>query len=214
MTDCCRTCATACERLRNSPSFTIVSLADAGAWDRREYRDLQLCRRRAAEAASLPRCRSYRAGARKAAAGRPERDLNAELPGLEQSEYGLPIYAPRSRVARQRSPERANRCNCASGQVSAHYFDIFGIQAVLGRTFAADEDQPGKEHVVVLSHAIWESQFGADPKLIWANHPSGWRAVHRDRRASRGRVVRPLVCADLDTAGVQAREHDAQLPLV
>ena len=29
-------------------------------------------------------------------------------------------------------------------RVSAHYFDIFGIQAALGRTFAADEDQPGQ----------------------------------------------------------------------
>jgi putative ABC transport system permease protein len=50
--------------------------------------------------------------------------------------------------------------------VSAHYFDIFRPQVVLGRTFAADEDQAGKDRVVVLSHAIWESQFGADPKLI------------------------------------------------
>jgi putative ABC transport system permease protein len=52
------------------------------------------------------------------------------------------------------------------GFISAHYFDIFGVHAALGRTFAADEDQPGKNRVVVLSHAIWESQFGADPKLI------------------------------------------------
>lgn len=52
------------------------------------------------------------------------------------------------------------------GQVSAHYFDIFGTQAVLGRTFAADEDQPGKGRVVELSHAIWVSRFGADPKII------------------------------------------------
>jgi len=51
-------------------------------------------------------------------------------------------------------------------RVSAHYFDIFGIKAVLGRTFAADEDQRGKEHVAVLSHALWVSQFGADPKII------------------------------------------------
>lgn len=50
--------------------------------------------------------------------------------------------------------------------VSAPYFGIFGTRAVLGRTFAADEDQPGKGHVVILSHAIWESRFGADPKLI------------------------------------------------
>ena len=50
--------------------------------------------------------------------------------------------------------------------VSADYFNIFGIRPVLGRTFAADEDQAGKANVVVLSHALWESQFGADPKLV------------------------------------------------
>jgi predicted permease len=51
-------------------------------------------------------------------------------------------------------------------RVSAHYFDIFGIQASLGRTFAGDEDQPGKERVAVLSHALWSSQFGAEPGAI------------------------------------------------
>jgi putative ABC transport system permease protein len=52
------------------------------------------------------------------------------------------------------------------GLVSAPFFDIFGTRPVLGRTFAADEDQPGKDHVVLLSHAIWQSQFGGDPNLI------------------------------------------------
>src|SRR5215510_7514476 len=32
-------------------------------------------------------------------------------------------------------------------RVSAHYFDIFGIQAERGRTFLPDEDQPGKNRV-------------------------------------------------------------------
>lgn len=50
--------------------------------------------------------------------------------------------------------------------VSPHYFDIFGIQAILGRTFAADEDQAGKAHVAILSHALWATQFGADPKIV------------------------------------------------
>ncbi|MGH9663835.1 MAG: ABC transporter permease, partial [Bryobacteraceae bacterium] len=51
-------------------------------------------------------------------------------------------------------------------RVSPHYFDIYGMKAVLGRTFAPDEDQPGKNHVAVLSHALWESQFGSDPAVI------------------------------------------------
>jgi putative ABC transport system permease protein len=55
------------------------------------------------------------------------------------------------------------------GRVSARYFEIFGIRAVLGRTFLPDEDQPGKDKVVVLSHALWVSQFGADPAIVGRN---------------------------------------------
>lgn len=50
--------------------------------------------------------------------------------------------------------------------VSSHYFDVFGVKAALGRTFAEGEDQPGHEKVVVLSHALWQTQFGADPAII------------------------------------------------
>jgi putative ABC transport system permease protein len=52
------------------------------------------------------------------------------------------------------------------GKVSARYFDIFGIKAERGRTFLPDEDQPGRDHVAVLSHALWVSQFGADPSIV------------------------------------------------
>src|ERR1022692_3130834 len=51
-------------------------------------------------------------------------------------------------------------------RVSASYFDIFGVQAALGRTFATDEDQLGKSQVVVLCHRLWENRFGADPSII------------------------------------------------
>ena len=51
-------------------------------------------------------------------------------------------------------------------RVSPHYFDIFGIRPVLGRAFAAEEDQLGKERVVILSHKLWETQFGADPGIV------------------------------------------------
>jgi putative ABC transport system permease protein len=52
------------------------------------------------------------------------------------------------------------------GRVSAEYFRVFGIQAVLGRTFLPGEDQLGKHEVAVLSHALWVSQFGADPQIV------------------------------------------------
>jgi len=53
-----------------------------------------------------------------------------------------------------------------AGRVSAGYFEVFAVKPFLGRTFAADEDQPGKEHVVVLSHRLWTSQFGGDPGIV------------------------------------------------
>jgi predicted permease len=50
--------------------------------------------------------------------------------------------------------------------VSASYFDLFGLRAAVGRTFEASEDQPGHEHVVVLSHRLWASQFGMDTAVV------------------------------------------------
>ena len=59
-------------------------------------------------------------------------------------------------------------------RVSSHYFDIFGIKATLGRTFADDEDQNGKNHVAVLSHALWASQFGSDRTPPGEHDTPGW----------------------------------------
>jgi putative ABC transport system permease protein len=53
-----------------------------------------------------------------------------------------------------------------AARVSASYFDIYQIAPAIGRTFAVDEDRPGKEHVVVLSHRVWASRFGGDAALV------------------------------------------------
>ena len=49
--------------------------------------------------------------------------------------------------------------------VSAGYFKVFGAEPELGRTFLPGEDELGKHHVAVISHAIWASQFGSDPSI-------------------------------------------------
>ncbi len=51
-------------------------------------------------------------------------------------------------------------------RVSADYFQAFAVQAHIGRTFAVDEDQPGAEPVVVLSHAAWYTHFGGDARIL------------------------------------------------
>jgi len=49
---------------------------------------------------------------------------------------------------------------------SASVLQILGVQTELGRIFTADEDQPGKNHEVLLSFALWKSQFAGDPQIV------------------------------------------------
>jgi putative ABC transport system permease protein len=51
-------------------------------------------------------------------------------------------------------------------RVSASYFKALGVDATLGRTFAASENEVGNDLEVVLSNRIWQSRFGGDPKVI------------------------------------------------
>jgi putative ABC transport system permease protein len=53
--------------------------------------------------------------------------------------------------------------------VTANVLSLLGVQPELGRTFSADEDQIGREHVVVLSHALWQRRFNRDPGIVNRN---------------------------------------------
>jgi putative ABC transport system permease protein len=49
--------------------------------------------------------------------------------------------------------------------VSASFFPLLGIEARLGRVFLPDEEQPGRDSVVLVSHGLWQRRFGANPNL-------------------------------------------------
>ncbi len=51
-------------------------------------------------------------------------------------------------------------------RATAGLFETIGAKPALGRTFAQDEDQPGKDHVIVLSHRLWQTSFGADHGIV------------------------------------------------
>ncbi len=51
-------------------------------------------------------------------------------------------------------------------RVSAHYFDVLGIHPFLGRGFTEEEDRPNGPNAVILNHALWQSVFHADPKIV------------------------------------------------
>jgi putative ABC transport system permease protein len=52
------------------------------------------------------------------------------------------------------------------GLVSWDLFDLLKVQPALGRTFRAEEDAPGKDSVIVLSHGTWQRRFGSDPNVL------------------------------------------------
>jgi predicted permease len=53
-----------------------------------------------------------------------------------------------------------------AGVVSSGFFSVLGVQPILGRVFTAEEDQPGKNHEVVLTWKLWQQRYGSDPNVI------------------------------------------------
>ncbi len=49
---------------------------------------------------------------------------------------------------------------------SPNLFGLLGVAPSLGRTFTPDEQQPGKDHVAILSDLVWRTQFHADPHVL------------------------------------------------
>ncbi|HEX8140372.1 MAG TPA: ABC transporter permease [Pyrinomonadaceae bacterium] len=51
-------------------------------------------------------------------------------------------------------------------RVSAGLFEMLGARPAQGRTFLAEEDQPGHDAVAILSHSLWQRRFGGDPNIV------------------------------------------------
>jgi len=58
-------------------------------------------------------------------------------------------------------PERVE-----GASVSATLFPLLGMAPEKGRNFREDEDKPGAERVVMLSHALWVRRFASDPAIV------------------------------------------------
>jgi putative ABC transport system permease protein len=53
-----------------------------------------------------------------------------------------------------------------AGVVSHGFFDVLGVPPLLGRTFRSEDDLPGADAVLVLSHDHWKRRHGGDPGIV------------------------------------------------
>jgi putative ABC transport system permease protein len=58
-------------------------------------------------------------------------------------------------------PERV-----AAASITADLLPLLGVGPVTGRGFLPEEETPGRNRVVLLSHGLWKRQFGGDPQLL------------------------------------------------
>ncbi|MGA9770127.1 MAG: ABC transporter permease [Blastocatellia bacterium] len=75
----------------------------------------------------------------------------------------LAAFAPRTlSLGTEGKPELVS-----ADVVSGNYFDVLGVKAAFGRTFAAEEDQTaGGPAVAVLSYGLWQRSFASDRQII------------------------------------------------
>jgi putative ABC transport system permease protein len=48
----------------------------------------------------------------------------------------------------------------------SNFFSLLGARPLLGRTWAAGEDEPGQDRVAILSFGLWQSHFAGDNKIV------------------------------------------------
>ncbi|MGO4883855.1 MAG: ABC transporter permease [Bryobacteraceae bacterium] len=58
-------------------------------------------------------------------------------------------------------PEEINAAHISPG-----FFDLLGVAGIQGRTFAAQESEPGSNRVVILSQGIYQRRFGGNPRIV------------------------------------------------
>ncbi|MGC2171805.1 MAG: ABC transporter permease [Candidatus Sulfotelmatobacter sp.] len=65
---------------------------------------------------------------------------------------------------------RGEPAHLTGAVVSANMFSVLGVPPAMGRDFIPEEDKPiGTGLPVILSHSLWQSRFGSDPRIVGQN---------------------------------------------
>jgi putative ABC transport system permease protein len=61
---------------------------------------------------------------------------------------------------------RGNPQRYTGGYVTEDFFKIIGVAPILGRDFTAEDNKPGAEKVTIISHEIWQRDFGGASNIV------------------------------------------------
>ncbi len=87
------------------------------------------------------------------------RDLKSQATVFE--EVGILSRTANFNLTGDGEPERL-----AATRISASLFPLLRVIPALGRGFTEEEDQSGQDHVVILSHGLWQRRYASDPNII------------------------------------------------
>jgi predicted permease len=73
-------------------------------------------------------------------------------------------YGPNGLSARVRGVDETTQVRVST--VTGGFLDMFGVQPVIGRPFAAGDFEPGAPPVAMVSHRIWRAAFGGDADVL------------------------------------------------
>ncbi|HMD10048.1 MAG TPA: ABC transporter permease [Candidatus Acidoferrum sp.] len=54
-------------------------------------------------------------------------------------------------------------------RITASAFPMLGVVPIVGGLFTTDDDQPGRDHVAILSEGLWTRRYGRDPSIVGKN---------------------------------------------
>jgi putative ABC transport system permease protein len=96
-------------------------------------------------------------------------------PGDASAPANYVDWAAQNDVFSHMAASRGEQCSLSDGDrpervrgtmTTSNLFPLFGISPVLGRTLLPSDEQPGHNHVVVLSSELWGRRYGSDRNII------------------------------------------------
>jgi hypothetical protein len=92
------------------------------------------------------------------------------------------------------SPEGSQRVPVA--YVTANFFETYGVQAAMGRTFTEADDTPSAPDVAVLDRGFWKDRFGGDAAIVGKTLQLDTRTVTivGGSEGLCARLERPYIC--------------------